>query len=45
MTRFERLLDTVFGYSGWHDLTNTLATREQEMGYLYEDDDDDEPVM
>ncbi|WP_159439881.1 hypothetical protein [Bacillus sinesaloumensis] len=45
MYRFERLLDTVFGYSGWHDLTNTLAHKERELGYLYEDEDDDNSNM
>ncbi|WP_154670438.1 hypothetical protein [Bacillus timonensis] len=45
MQRFERLLDTVFGYTGWHDLTNTLPSREQELGYLYEEENDDEPIL
>ncbi len=41
MYRFERLLDTVFGYTGWHDLTNTMIHSEQELGSLYEDEEDD----
>lgn len=41
MYRFERLLDTVFGYTGWHDITNTMISREQELGYLYEEEEDD----
>lgn len=44
MYRFERLLDTVFGYTGWHDLTNTMIHNEQELRSLYEDEEDD-PVM
>ncbi|MFS0862398.1 hypothetical protein [Fredinandcohnia sp. 179-A 10B2 NHS] len=41
MYRFERLLDTVFGYTGWHDITNTMISREQELGYLYEEEEED----
>ncbi|MEH7385610.1 hypothetical protein V7147_09405 [Bacillus sp. JJ1521] len=44
MRRFERLLDTVFGYTGWHDLTNTINHGEQELGSLYEEENDDDPV-
>ncbi len=45
MYRIERLLDTVLGYTGWHDLTNTLTHREQELQYLYDDEDDDDNVI
>ncbi|MFT4415074.1 hypothetical protein ACLM5H_14530 [Fredinandcohnia humi] len=38
MYRFERLLDTVFGYTGWHDITNSMVTRDRELSQLYEDD-------
>lgn len=44
MYRLERLLDTVFGYTGWHDLTNSTIHREQELEYLYEDDDENGPI-
>ncbi|WP_449539209.1 hypothetical protein [Ferdinandcohnia sp. Marseille-Q9671] len=45
MHRFERLLDTVFGYTGWHDITNTGMSREQEMGNLYNEEDEDDPTV
>ncbi len=45
MFRFERVLDTVLGYTGWHDLTNTMIHSEQELRYLYDDEEDDDPLM
>lgn len=45
MFRFERVLDTVFGYTGWHDLTNTMIHSEQELRFLYDEEEDDDPIM
>ncbi|WP_275695703.1 hypothetical protein [Fredinandcohnia quinoae] len=34
-------MDTLFGYTGWLDTSNTLINRERELGALYKDDEDD----